>query len=67
MMELKFPGITVPLSGENGNAYAILGRVQKAMWRAKVPQEDIDAFLAEAESGDYDHLLQTVMRTVYTT
>ena len=67
MMEPKFPGVTVPLSGEDGNAFGILGRARKAMWNAGAPQEDIDTFLAEARSGDYDHLLQTVMRTVDTT
>jgi len=29
-----------------------------------VPQDEIDAFFAEATSGDYDHLLQTTMRWV---
>ena len=36
----------------------------KALRRAKVPKAEIDAFMAEATSGDYDHLLATVMATV---
>lgn len=53
--------VTVKLVGEDGNAFAILGRVQKEMRRNKVPKEVIDAYLAEATSGDYDHLLRVTM------
>jgi len=60
----KYPDITVTLVGEDGNAFAILGRVKQALRRAGVPQEEQDAFMAEATAGDYDHLLQTVMRWV---
>jgi hypothetical protein len=56
--------IEVNLVGEDGNAFAILGRCTKAMRRGGVPKSDIDTFLKEATSGDYDHLLQTVMRWV---
>jgi hypothetical protein len=60
----KYPYITVSLSGEDGNAFSILGRVRKAMRRAELPDAEIEAFLDEAGSGDYDHLLQTVMQWV---
>lgn len=63
-MEPKYPNITVKLAGEDGNAFAILGRVAKAMQRAGIPTEEISAFRKEATSGDYDHLLQTCMRWV---
>jgi hypothetical protein len=52
----------VKLTGEDGNAFAILGRTAAALRRAGVPQEQIDDYFAEATSGDYDHLLQTTMR-----
>ena len=65
-MSVKFPNVRVRLVGEDGNAFSILGRVQGAMRRAGVSQEDRDAFMAEATSGDYDHLLRTVMATVDT-
>lgn len=67
MSEPRFPSVTVDLTGEDGNAFFILGRVRKALLRAGVDREDVDAFTAEATSGDYDHLLQTVMATVATT
>lgn len=60
----KFPGVFVPLAGEDGNAYAILGRVERAMRRAGISQEDRAAFRDEATSGDYDNLIRTVMRWV---
>jgi hypothetical protein len=60
----KFENITVKLVGEDGNAFAILGRVTKAMKRSGVSKEDIDAFTKEAMSADYDALLQTVMKWV---
>lgn len=60
----KFPEVEVQLVGEDGNAFAILGRVQRSMRRARIEKSEIDAFMAEATAGDYDHLLRTVMATV---
>lgn len=63
-MEPKHPEITVQLSGEDGNAFFILGKVQQAMSRAGLPQTKIDEWRDDAMSGDYDHLLQTCMAWV---
>jgi hypothetical protein len=60
----KYPHITIQLEGEDGNAFSILGRVTRAMKRAGVERSEIDAFTAEATSGDYDNLLRTVMSWV---
>jgi hypothetical protein len=62
--EVKYPNIEVELIGENGNAFYVVGKVQKALRRAGVPAEEITEFANEAMSGDYDHLLQTCMRWV---
>lgn len=59
----KYP-ITVKLVGRDGNAFAILGTVKQALQRAKVPKEEVTKFVNEAMTGDYDHLLQTVMEYV---
>ena len=56
--------IKINLEGVDGNTYSILGVVGRAMRRGDVSQSDIDTFFQEAKSGDYNHLLQTVMRTV---
>jgi len=63
-MTVKHPEITVQLTGEDGNAFAILGAVKEAMRRGGVDKSEIDQFMAEATSGDYDHLLQTAMKWV---
>ena len=60
-MEPKHPEVTIDLIGEDGNAFAILGRVSRAMRRAGIDAE-YPAFQAEATAGDYDNLLMTVTR-----
>ena len=65
--EPKHPEIEVEITGTDSNAFHILARVGKAMKKAGVSQGDVDAFLKEATSGDYDHVLQTVMKTVHVT
>jgi hypothetical protein len=62
--EPRYPDICVQLSGEDGNAFAILGRTTAALRSAGLGQEEIDQYYTEATSGDYDHLLQTTMRWV---
>lgn len=49
----------VKLTGTDGNAFALMGRCKEAGRKAKYSNEQIQAFLTEAMSGDYDHLLQT--------
>lgn len=61
---MKYPEIQVQLSGNDGNAYAILGAVTNALKKAGVEKAERDAFLNEATQGDYDHLLRTAMRWV---
>lgn len=63
-MKTKYPDIIVQLVGEDGNAFAILAAVTKAMRRAGVSKEERDAFQEEATSGNYDKLLQTCMKWV---
>ena len=61
-MMVKHPDINIPMVGEDGNAFSILGRVKRIMRRAGLPDSEWEAFHAEATSGDYDNLLATVMR-----
>ena len=53
----------VKLSGEDGNAFYILGKVHKALVRVGLTEE-AQEFMVEATSGDYDHLLATVQKYV---
>lgn len=50
---------TVTLTGTDGNAFAILGAVTRALRKAGNPPAVVEAFKAEATAGDYDHLLAT--------
>ena len=63
-MEVKYPNITVKLVGEDGNAFNILGIVNRALKEAGVSWEEQAEFMAEATAGDYDDLLQTCMQWV---
>lgn len=64
MSEIRHPKVTVKLIGEDGNAFSIMGRVKRELQRSGVSRQEVDEFLKEAMSGDYDHLLQTVMNWV---
>jgi len=64
MSDVKYPDITVQLTGTDGNAFAVIGKVQMALRRARVPQEEVDAFVKEATSGDYNNVLATCMSWV---
>jgi hypothetical protein len=66
-MRSKYPNVCVALLGEDENAFAIVERVQRALREAGVPVAEVKAFTLEACSGDYYHLLETVLRTVETT
>jgi hypothetical protein len=63
-MTPKFPDITVPLTGTDGNAFAVLGQVNRALRQAGVSAEARQTFMAEATAGTYDQLLQVVMQWV---
>lgn len=60
----KYPEIRVKLVGQDGNAFAIIGRVSLALRQGGVKKPQIDQFRQEAMAGDYDNVLQTCMRWV---
>jgi len=63
-MGVKYPNITVELSEHDDNAFAVLGRMRKALRKEGVEDIIIEQFMKEAKSGDYEHLLQTCMEWV---
>lgn len=63
-MTVKYPHLSIELVGQDGNAFSILGRLQGVLRSGGVPKDEIAAVMAEAQSGDYNHLLVTVMNTV---
>lgn len=65
-MTIKYPHIYVRLVGEDGNAFAIMGRVTEALHYKGVGKAERDLFLKECMSGDYNDLLMTCTRWVTT-
>jgi hypothetical protein len=63
-MEPKFD-TEVELVGEDGNAFAIMGKVSRAIRKAGGSEEDVKVYQEEAMSGDYNNLLQVTMKTVH--
>ena len=59
MPDVKYPHVEVQLTGQDGNAFFIIGRVSEALRRKSVPAEEVEEFQQQATSGDYNHLLQT--------
>ena len=65
MSEPLYPEIEVELSGEDGNIFSIMGKIQRAMRKNKVPNEEQKAFFNEVTSSDsYDQALQVCMKYV---
>lgn len=52
------------LVGTDGNAFAILGAFQHNAKRQGWTKKEIDLVLKEATSGDYNHLLATIVKYV---
>ena len=63
MTTTKFP-ITVTLVGEDGNAMAIMAKVSRALKNAGATPDEVNEYMRESMSGDYDHLLRTAMAWV---
>lgn len=53
--------LNLNLVGLDGNAFALLGHFQKEAKKAGWSEEEKNKTLQEAQSGDYDHLLKTLM------
>ena len=56
--------VKVALIGQNGNAFAIIGKVRKALCKAGVSDEEIKQYCDEAMAGDYNNLLCVTMQWV---
>ena len=54
--------VTAQLTGQDGNAWAIMATVKNALQSIGVSKDEIDEYIEESMSGDYNHLLQTAMK-----
>lgn len=60
----KYENIKIKLTGEDGNAFGILGKVTKALRDNGVHEDEVLTYRDNAMSGDYNHFLQTTMKLV---
>lgn len=63
-MDTKYPDIEVELVGQDGNAFAIMGAVSRALKKAGVSSDEVEQYRQESMSGDYDNLIKTAMNWV---
>ena len=62
--KIKYPAVKVQLTGNDGNAFAIIGSVQKAL-RSEVNREISNEWVNHAmAASSYDDLLQRAMSWV---
>jgi len=54
--------IELELVGLDGNAYSLMGAFQRAARKQSRTPEEIKAVLDDCMSGDYDHLLQVLVK-----
>lgn len=52
----------IPDFGRDGNAFALLGQANTAAKKAGWSDDEMQSVMKEAKSGDYDHLIQTIIR-----
>jgi hypothetical protein len=60
----KYQTVTVKLTGNDGNAFSIMAAVSKAIRKAGATPEEVEQYMNESMSGDYDNLLRTAMKWV---
>jgi hypothetical protein len=63
----KYSNVTVNLAGQDGNAFAVMASVSGALRKEGVPDNEVEQYLEESMSGDYDNLLRTAMKWVNVT
>ena len=67
-IEVKYPRVTVNLSGTDGNVFSLMGKVLNALRRAQISPAERDKFREEIMSAsDYDHALRIVLAWVNVT
>jgi hypothetical protein len=62
--KLQQTGVRVKLIGADGNAFALIGLVRQALREAGYGEDFVRAFMDDAVSGDYQHLLAVIADTV---
>lgn len=63
--EIMYPDVTVQLTGQDGNAFAIMGTIAKAIRAARGTEEADQWIFRATECGSYDELLVLAQTTVH--
>ncbi|MFA7178193.1 MAG: hypothetical protein WC114_13165 [Smithellaceae bacterium] len=63
-LPMPYTNVTVQLINTDGNAFALLGKVRQTLRSAEYDTAFIEGFTQEAMAGNYDELLQCIMRYV---
>lgn len=58
------PKYDISVSPVDGNAFSIMGAVSSAIRSAGATQEEVEQYLADSTSGDYNNLLRVAMEWV---
>ena len=61
-MEKQTKKVKLKLIGCDSNAFALMGAFQKQARKENWTQIEINEVLDECKQGDYNHLLQTLMK-----
>jgi hypothetical protein len=56
--------VAVQLSGNDGNAFAIMGAVKSALKKSGASASELSEYVSASMSGDYDNLLRVAMEWV---
>lgn len=54
--------VNLDLVGVNANAFALMAAFRRQAQKEKWTAQEIDAVLNHAKSGDYNHLLSTIIK-----
>jgi hypothetical protein len=52
----------VKLVGTNGNSVALIAKARESLRKSGMSSQEIKEFVDDAMSGDYDHVLRTIMK-----
>lgn len=62
--EPQFPSVVINISGPDGNAFMIIGKIKRVFREAGLSNEEFRKAREDMMSGDYEHLLEVARRYV---
>ena len=62
MSDIKYPEVQFQITDADPNAFGIMGLAQKAARKAGLTKDQIEEYIEEATSGDYNNVISTTMK-----